>query len=393
MKLSKFLSIVAILLTLSMGDILANNLGYDSPPLDDLALKEADFYFLIDPDNDDVLLEKNADVKVVPSSMTKLMTAYVIFDQISKGFLRLDQQCIVSKDAYQKQGSTMFLNQGQKVTIDELLTGLLVVSGNDSAVVLAQETAGNIEDFVRLMNAKAKQIGLNHSHFKNPHGLAQDDHYMTMRDLAHLVARIYQDFPDYAHQYLGLAAYTYNDITQKNRNPLIQQQYEGIIGGKTGYTDAGGYGVVNIVKRGQRTLIAVMNQGKSANHRAQVITEMFDYGFNNFNKFSLFEAEQTVGKVHLWAGKSDELEVVIHDKIALNIPVPYELETINATIIYDDPVYSPIKKGQKIAKLVVTINNRKELTYDLFAKNDVKEAGFFKRIGQIVRHYLTNFKS
>lgn len=390
--INKFFLKLTLLLTCFCLSAKANNIGYESPQIIAKELQEAEFYFLIDPDNNDILLSKNSDVKVAPSSMTKLMTSYVVFDQIQKGFLTLDQQCLVSKNAYRKIGSTMFLNYGDHVTIDELLTGLLVVSGNDSAVALAEATAGNVKSFAKLMNAKAQQIGLENSHFQNPHGLSQEGHYMTMRDLATLIGRIYLDFPEYAKKYMSMEEYTYSNITQKNRNPLIQHHYQGIIGGKTGHTDAGGYGVVDVVKRGDRKLIAVMNKGDSSKQRAKIITQLFDYGFDNFNKYTLFEKGQVVGKVKTWLGQEDFVDVIIDEKIEFNIPVQYDLDSINVEVKYQGPINSPINKGKKVAKLLININDNKKLEYDLFAKNDVKEAGFFKKIGQIISHKFTNLK-
>ena len=191
-------------------------------------LDEAQYYFLVDLDTKEVLLSKNADKRVAPSSMTKLMTAYVVFDQVSKGSIKLEQQCFVGKNAWGKTGSSMFLNYGDVVSIDELVQGLLAVSGNDASIVLAEAISGSVDNFAYLMNLKARELGLKNSHFKNPHGLNEDDHYMTMRDLANLAKRMYKDFPQYS-DYLGIKDFTYKKITQHSRNPLIKNDYEGIV--------------------------------------------------------------------------------------------------------------------------------------------------------------------
>jgi D-alanyl-D-alanine carboxypeptidase (penicillin-binding protein 5/6) len=215
----------------------------------------------MDIDNKEILLSRNSDERIAPSSMTKLMTAYVVFDQIKKGIVQLDNRCMIGKDAWRKSGSSMFLNYGDVVSIDSLVKGLLAVSGNDASIALAESTAGGLNNFVALMNSKAKELGLKNSHFRNPHGLSEPDHYMSIRDLATLAIRLHQDFPQYSH-YFGIPEFTYRNITQRNRNPLIRENYDGIVGGKTGHTNEGGYGVIGIVKRNHRHLIAVMNKGK-----------------------------------------------------------------------------------------------------------------------------------
>jgi len=208
-------------------------------------LKSHNFYFLQDFDTGEILLERNADVRLAPSSMTKIMTAYVVIDQIKQGKISLDSKCLIGKDAFRKRGSSMFLNYGDIVSIDQLLQGLLAVSGNDASIALAESTAGGVDKFVALMNFKAHELGLKNSHFKNPHGLNEDGHYMSIRDLAIVLAHFYKDFPEF-EPYLSIQEFTYADVTQRNSNPLIKMHYDGLVGGKTGYTNDGGYGVVGI---------------------------------------------------------------------------------------------------------------------------------------------------
>ncbi|MFM7557944.1 MAG: D-alanyl-D-alanine carboxypeptidase family protein, partial [Alphaproteobacteria bacterium] len=192
-------------------------------------LENANYYLLMDADTSEILKSRNIDEKISPSSMTKLMTAYVVFDQVKKGNVRLQNRCLIGKDAWRKSGSSMFLNYGDVVSVDDLLKGLLAVSANDAAIALAQTTADSYEHFINLMNLKAKELKMNNSHFMNPHGLHQDGHYMTLKDLATLIIRLYNDFPEYS-QYMSIPEFTYRNITQKNRNPLIKNHYEGIIG-------------------------------------------------------------------------------------------------------------------------------------------------------------------
>ncbi len=353
-------------------------------------LDEAQYYFLADLDTNEVLLSKNADKRVAPSSMTKLMTAYVVFDQVSKGSIKLEQQCFVGKNAWGKTGSSMFLNYGDVVSIDELVQGLLAVSGNDASIVLAEAISGSVDNFAYLMNLKARELGLKNSHFKNPHGLNEDDHYMTMRDLANLAKRMYKDFPQYS-DYLGIKDFTYKKITQHSRNPLIKNDYEGIVGGKTGHTDDGGYGVVGVVKRYDRRLVAVVNKAKTSKQRAAIITQLFDYGFNEYKKVTLFKKDQTVSKLQTWLGKDSKVEVVPNQDVAFNIPQEKSLDSIIVRVKYKGPIYAPIQKGDKIAKLLINAKGHKVFEYDLFAKETVEQSGYFRKISQILRYKVRSF--
>jgi serine-type D-Ala-D-Ala carboxypeptidase (penicillin-binding protein 5/6) len=377
-----FQSLLCIIFFANASQALADDLGR--------ALQESQFYFLIDADTKEVLLSKNPDTRVAPSSMTKLMTAYVIFDQVKKGKLSLENECLIGKDAWRKSGSSMFLNYGDIVSIEDLVKGLLAVSGNDAAIALAQTTGGSIEGFASLMNAKAKEIGLKNSHFKNPHGLHENDHYMTVRDLATLAIKICQDFPQYSH-YFGIPEFTYRRITQKNRNPLIKTNYDGAIGGKTGHTDEGGYGVVGIVKRDNRRLIGVINKAKTPKQRAAAIIEIFDYGFSHYKKLSLFTKDQKITKVKTWLGKKSQVDVFTKEEVSFNIPRDRPVSAVNVNVKYKSPVYAPIKQGDEIAKLVVEIKGYKTFEYPLFAQENVDKAGYFMRINQILRYKIANF--
>lgn len=356
----------------------------------DKKLQEAQFYFLFDPQTSQVLLSKNADVRAAPSSMTKIMTAYVVFDQIKKGLIALDKQCFISKNAWKKSGSTMFLNYGDMVSIDELLKGLLAVSGNDAAIALAEAVSGSVENFVDLMNLKARELKLNNSHFANPHGLSQPMHYMSVRDLANLTARFYKDFPQYA-KYLGIESFTYANITQINRNPLIKKHYDGVLGGKTGHTDDGGYGVVGAVKRDNTMLIAVVNKARTPRQRAETITKLFDYGFGNYKKYQIFAANSELASLKTWLGKSDFVSVINDQEVAFNLPKDADLNKLSAQIEYQGPIYAPIKKGDKVATLIIKMNNQKIIQYPLFAKETVEKVGYIGKINQILRYKMRSF--
>jgi D-alanyl-D-alanine carboxypeptidase (penicillin-binding protein 5/6) len=353
-------------------------------------LQEAQFYFLIDADTKEVLLSRNADTRMAPSSMTKLMTAYVVFDQIKKGKVAFDNQCLIGKDAWRKSGSSMFLNYGDIVSIEDLVKGLLVVSGNDAAIALAETTAGGIDNFANLMNLKAKELGLKNSHFKNPHGLNEEGHYMTLRDLATLAIRLYQDFPQYSH-YFGITEFTYHNITQRTRNPLLRDNYEGVVGGKTGHTNEGGYGMVGIVKRDHRRLIGVVNKARTPKQRAYTITALLNYGFEHYKKLNLFSKGQTIASAQTWLGKKSQVDLVTNQDIAFNVPREIPTESIQILVKYKNPVYAPITEGAKLATLVIEVKGYKNFEYSLFAKEKIDRVGYLRRINQIIRYKISNF--
>jgi len=352
------------------------------------SLRDAEYYFLIDADTKEVLLAKNADVRIAPSSMTKLMTAYVVFDLVRQGKVSLTSQCVVGKDAWHKSGSSMFLNYGDIVSIDQLVQGLLAVSGNDAAIALAESTAGGVAKFVALMNQDAEELGLKNSHFRNPHGLNESGHYMSLRDLAMLAVRLYQDFPQYS-SYFGIPEFTYRNITQQSRNPLIRENYDGVVAGKTGYTSDGGYGVIGIVKRSHRRLIGVVNKAHTPRQRTKLITELFDYGFQHYKKVILFEKNKQVARLPVWLGSESEIEAVTHQEIAFNLPSNKMLDALKVSLKYKNPLYAPIGEQTKIAELVVE-DGGKVLRYPLFAKEKIDKAGRVRRMVQILSYRIRN---
>ena len=355
----------------------------------DQSLQDAQFYFLIDADTKEVLLAKNPDVRIPPSSMTKMMTAYVVFDQIKKGRISLNNQCLIGKDAWRKSGSSMFLNYGDVVSIEELLRGLLAISGNDAAVALAESTGNGIDNFVEMMNDKAQEIGLKNSHFQNPHGLYDPNHYMSVRDLGTLGVSIYQNLPQYL-SYFGIPEFTYRHIKQYNHNPLILIQYDGVIGGKTGFTNQGGYGVTNIVKHNNRTLVAVVNRSKTPKLRAAAIEALMNYGFENYKKITLFEKGQTVTSLKTWLGAKSAVRVATKEQVAFNLPREKSIDSVKVKVKYKTPLYTPIAKGEQVATMYVEVAGYRDFEYPLFAEEAIDKAGYFKRINQILRYKLSN---
>lgn len=354
-------------------------------------LTTAKYVFLIDYDSKEIILEKNADVKISPSSMTKMMTAYIVFDHLKQGKITLNNKCLIGKEAWSKGGSTMFLNYGDIVTINKLLTGLLVVSGNDAAIALAEIISGNDKDFAQLMNKTAKKIGLKNSNFKNPHGLNEEGHYMTLRDLATLSIKIINDFPEYMH-YFSTPKFTYKNITQNNRNPLLAKKYKGIMGMKTGYTSKGGYGITAIANRNGRKLIAITNGTKTAKKREKIITQTLNYGFNNYKKVTIFNKGSIIANSKVWFGDNDLLQLVSKNDVTVTLPKNKTINDLKVKIKYkQDIIYAPISKEKEMAILTIEFAGKKIKELSLFAKENIDKASFFDRIWGIIKYKFYTF--
>ena len=384
-NLLKFLT--AIFILIGSKSSLALDLGSKYEKLNNI-----DYFLLIDRDSGEVLLEKNSLERIAPSSMTKLMTAYVVFDEIKKGRIKLNNQCLIGRDAWRKTGSSMFLNYGDIVSIDELIGGLIVVSGNDSAIALAQSISGSIKSFARLMNETAERIGLKNSHFKNPHGLNEDGHYMTLADLAIVTTRIAKDFPEFMH-YFSTKEFSYRGITQKNRNPLIKNNYYGATGMKTGYTSEGGYGIVGSATRGNRNLIAITNNALSAKQREEAITELLDYGFENFEKIVFFSQDEVISKANVWLGQQNQVDLVSNYEVAISIPIDQNINDVSFEATYKDPIYAPIEKGQRIGELIIKMDDEIARRIPLYAKESVGKASYLSRMWRVFKYKVDNIIS
>jgi len=257
-------------------------------------------YILMDFQTGTVLEAKNADDRMTPSSMAKLMTSYVVFDALKTGKLSLDDQLTVSRKAWQEGGaasggSTMFLDPGSKVKVEDLVRGMIIQSGNDACIVLAEGLAGSEEAFAAMMNDKAKQLGLTNTHFVNSTGLPDPDQYMSARDLAVLAKRIVTDHPEYYSLY-SETSFTYNNITQGNRNPLLYRVGSGADGLKTGHTESAGFGLTASAVRNGRRLILVANGLSTMKDRDEESSKLLDYGFREFGNRALFTAGETVNR-------------------------------------------------------------------------------------------------
>ena len=344
---------------------------------------------LVDLTGHRVLYEKNADEHMPTSSMSKMMTIYMVFDALKAGKIHLDDEFTVSEHAwrqtYKQDESSMFLPINGRVKVEDLIRGVIIQSGNDATVVLAEGIGGSETQFVDEMNAKAKEIGLTDSHFMNPHGMPDPNHYSTARDLATLAERLHADFPEYYH-FFGELEYTYNNIKQGNRNPLLYHAGSGADGLKTGHTDAGGYGLTGSAEREGRRLVVVVNGLPSMQARADDPQALLDYGFNEFKAYTLFKPGEAVSRAATWQGEQPFVPLVVDQPVAVTLSFA-EKKGLKAVVKMPETVKAPIAEGQEIGKLVVSMPGLPDEEYPLKAGASVERLGFFPRIA-MAAHYM-----
>ncbi len=345
---------------------------------------------LVDITGHRVLYEKNADEHMPTSSMSKMMTIYMVFDALKAGKIHLDDEFTVSEHAwrqtYKQDESSMFLPINGRVKVEDLIRGVIIQSGNDATVVLAEGIGGSEQQFMEELNDKAKQIGLTDSHFVNPHGMPDPNHYSTARDLATLAERLIVDFPEYYH-FFGELEYTYNGIKQGNRNPLLYHAGSGADGLKTGHTDAGGYGLTGSAIREGRRLIVVVNGLPSMQARADDPQALLDYGFNEFKVYTLFKPGDTVEKVATWQGVQPFVQLTTDQPVAVTLSSA-ERKGLKAIVKLPETVKAPIADGQEVGKLVVSVPGQPDTEYPLKTTAAVDRLGFFPRIGMAIGYML-----
>lgn len=332
-----------------------------------------------------ILYEKNATEKTIPSSMTKLMTLYLIFERLKNNVLQLDDKFTISEAAWRMGGSKMFLRVDEQVSVEELLNGIVIQSGNDACIVAAEGIAGSEQAFAKLMNEVAKKIGLTNSHFLNSTGWPEEGHYMSGRDLAILGRALMNDFPQYYH-YFSKPEFTYNKIKQKNRNLLLYRNI-GVDGMKTGHTEEAGYGVVVSGKKGDTRLVVVVNGLPSEIARANESEKLLNYGFTAFEKKTFLKAGQVIDNAEVWQGKAKTVPMAVKDDVKLMIP-KLSGKDVQFDVVYNSPVVAPVKKGDEIGELIVKIPNTEGYKYKLFANEDVLQTGRFSMFISNVRVYL-----
>ena len=334
-------------------------------------------YILIDHATGDTIAESAPDEVLEPASLTKLMTAYTVFKALSDGQVNLDDQVRVSEKAWGTEGSRMFIEVGTTVSVEDLLQGMIVQSGNDASVALAEHAAGTEETFADLMNHYAEQLGMESSSFRNSTGLPDPAHYMTARDAAAVARAIISEFPEY-YAWYSQREFTYNDIEQYNRNSLLWRD-PSVDGLKTGYTDAAGYCLVTSAERSGMRLVSVVMGSHSAEARANDSQALLNYGFRFFETYKLYSGGDEVTMARVWKGETDSVSLGVADDYFLTIPKG-RYDSLNADTTIDPDLTAPIEAGTLLGSVRISMNDEELVELPLVALDDVAEAGLWQRI-------------
>ncbi|EJA7355409.1 serine hydrolase [Vibrio parahaemolyticus] len=338
-------------------------------------------YVLMDYHTGKVLVERDADKRLNPASLTKLMTAYVAGQEVNAGNISLDDQVVISRNAWAKNfpdSSKMFIEVNTSVSLSDLYRGLVVQSGNDASVAIAEHVAGSEAGFVSLMNSWASQLGLTNSSFTNPHGLDSDGLYSTPHDIAKLGQAIIRDLPDIYPMY-SETSFTYNGITQYNRNGLLRDRSMNVDGMKTGYTSGAGYSLATSATNGDMRLIAVVMGAKSQSVRESESKQLLSYGFRFYDTLMPTVAGTDIANARVWMGQKDELKVGVNRDVYLTLPKG-DVNKLKAEVEYNGDLLAPIAQDQVVGTLLYKVDGKVVKETELVALEPVEEGGIFKRI-------------
>ena len=339
-------------------------------------------WLLLDYSTGQALASYNPDDRVEPASLTKLMTAYVVLGALKEGRLKPDQALPVSERAWKTPGSRMFIEPKKPVTVDELLRGMIVQSGNDACIALAEAVAGSEEAFAQMMNREAQRLGLKATRFANATGLSDPQHYSTARDLGALAAALIRDYPEHYPLY-ALREYTYNRITQANRNRLLWLD-PAVDGVKTGHTENAGYCLVASAKRGPRRLLSVVMGAASDGMRTQESQKLLNFGFQFFDSVKLYGKDQEVSRLRVWKGAQNTVRAGFLEDFTLSLPKGMA-ENLKASLVSQQPLLAPVLKGQRIATLKLSLDDRPYGEYPVVALETVPVAGMIGRAWDAMR--------
>jgi len=342
---------------------------------------DATAFILQDFHTGKVLAENNADAKLAPASLTKIMTVYVVFRELGNGHLHLEDMATISEKAWKTSGSRMFVELGNQVKVEDLLKGVIIQSGNDASVALAEHVAGNEATFADMMNQHATRLGMTNSHFKNSDGLPMDDHYTSARDLAILTTALIREFPDW-YRWFSQKEFTYNKITQHNRNQLLSRD-ESVDGVKTGFTDDAGYCLVASALREDMRLISVVLGAKSANARANENQTLLNYGFRFFESHRLYEGKKPLDEARIWKGADKKIPLGLAEDLYATIPRRL-YKDLKAVITVDKKITAPVKEGTKLGSVKVTLKDELITDKDLIALKTVDQGNIIQRLSDSV---------
>lgn len=337
----------------------------------------ASAYVLMNYDSGNVMAENNADVKLAPASLTKIMSVYVVFREISNGHLHLDDLVTISQKAWETPGSRMFVEVGKQVKVEDLLKGVIIQSGNDASVALAEHIAGDENTFAAMMNQHAERLGMKNSHFEDSNGLPIENHYTTARDLAILTRALIKEFPDY-YRWFSQKEFTFNNIVQHNRNQLLSRD-ETVDGVKTGFTDAAGYCLVASALRNDMRLISVVMGASSPNARANENQNLLNYGFRFFEAHKLYSRKTSLAEARIWKGDTKNVQLGLAEDLSVTIPRGH-YNDLKAVLNIDKKITAPIKEGTKLGTVNVTLKDEPVISQDLIALKSVEQGNIIQRL-------------
>ncbi len=363
--------------------VFVNSAMAQVPPPPALAVKA---YLLQDFNSGNDIASYEKDARIEPASLTKIMTAYIVFDALQKGHLKLDQVIPVSEKAWKVEGSKMFIEPNKPVTVDELLHGMIIQSGNDATIALAEAVGGDEAVFAQMMNQQAAKLGLTHSHFMNATGLPDQEHYTTAADLAKLATALIRDFPLEYRRLYSVKEYTYNKITQPNRNRLLWLDAN-VDGMKTGHTETAGYCLISSSKRDSTRLVSVVLGAANEAMRASESQKLLNYGFQFYESTLVYKANQTVHTLRVYKGQERTVPAALAKDFYLSLPKG-DYARVRATSTTQQPLIAPIKAGQPVGKIIFTLDGKTIGQQTLVAAHAVEQGGFFSRIADSVRLML-----
>jgi len=340
-------------------------------------------WLLVEAASGQQLAAQAPDQRLEPASLTKLMTAYLAFSALKQGTIKLDQPVPVSQKAWKTGGSRMFIQVGTQVKVEDLLKGMIVQSGNDACVALAEAIAGDEENFAQMMTREAQRLGMKDSSFRNSSGLPDPQHYTTARDLAILAGALIRDFPEDYAKYYSMKEFRYNNITQPNRNRLlyIDPTVDGL---KTGHTEAAGYCLVSSAKRGSRRLISVVLGAASDSTRAQESLKLLNYGFQFYDAVQLYATNEAVSSLKVWKGQQSTVKIGFTNDLVIAVPKGFGPK-IKTELVSQQPLIAPVSLGQVLATLKVSIDDKPYGDYPVLALEAVPAAGLLGRLIDTIR--------
>lgn len=338
----------------------------------------ANSYILVDHNSGQVLASSNPEKRVEPASITKIMTTYIVFDEIRNGELSLDDKVTISEEAWRMGGSKMFVEVGDQITVNKLLHGVITSSGNDATVALAEHVAGSESTFAQYMNQYAEEMGLDNSHFVNATGWPADDHYMSAHDMATMSSHLIEDFPELYAKYYDVKEFTYNDIRQHNRNSLLWTD-ESVDGLKTGHTETAGYGLAASAERDGMRLISVVTGTDSNNARTSANQSLLNYGFRFFDTYKIFDAGQEIAEATIWKGASDKLPLVADGAVYVTAPSDGRNKlTTNAAL--RSRIVAPVEQDEQLGILTIAYQGETVRKTPLYAAEAVPAASIVGRM-------------